>query len=213
MMPTPEIHSTAIPNTRPTESRAAVVTRAVASMPPPKPADTGFQLSARQKRDIPIVRVHQVNAWAEVFSAAFVGLELAVACTTTQMESGGRMIYGSDPASAWMNDGPYGRLWGEEVTRDNAEWAWAEIERGAASNGFGMKQLTAPPLIADANAHGGVWVAQHNAAAGDRFFRSLIRESGSLWAAFMHYNGEGPAAVDYANRCVAIVDTWRARLG
>jgi hypothetical protein len=221
MPPKPEAHSTERPKTVPTDKREDVLKRAEAKLPPPnKPngfallmRQWGFRLNPTARRQVAIVSRYQLHGFEEVFSAYYTGLDLAVACTTTQMESSGQMIYGQDPASAWMNEGPYGRLWEEPVTKANATWAWSRIQQGATSNGFGIKQLTSPALIADAMAHGGVWNPQHNCAAGDRFFLSLIRESGSLWAAFMHYNGSGPAAEQYANNCCQIVNQWRARLG
>jgi hypothetical protein len=222
MPPKPTVHPVTPPAKPPTEKSEEVVARAHQKMPPPNPPrraasllrQATFRLDPRQRRLVNIVNQHQLNGWAEVFSAYYIGLELAVACTTTQMESSGRMIYGSDPGADWMNHGPYGRMFGEPVTRQNAQWAWGEIQAGKTSNGFGIKQLTSPNLIADANAHGGVWNAQHNCASGDRFFLALIHESGNnLWTAFYHYNGSGPMAERYANDACAIVQTWRARLG
>jgi hypothetical protein len=173
-----------------------------------------FKLTKTQEHLIPIVARYQQNADAEVFSAYYVGLELAVACSTTQLESGGRGIYGSDPASSWMNASPWGRLWGEAVTKDNFAWFWECVSvRGYTSNGVHMKQLTSPSLIAAANARGGAWNAQHNAAEGNKFFIELINQSGgSVWTAAYHYNGAGQAAVDYANEFVDIVAQWQERL-
>lgn len=147
----------------------------------------------------------------EVFAADYVGLETAVACTTTQLESGGRNIYGADPASSWMNRGPFGTLWERPVTPGNFKWFWSEVEKGAVSNGVGAKQLTSASLIAAANRRGGAWIPEHNCAEGDEFFLELIHETGSLWAAFYHYNGSGAAADAYANNALAIVGDWRER--
>jgi hypothetical protein len=155
-----------------------------------------------------IVSQHQQNAWAEVFSAAYIGLELAVACTTTQLESGGRMVYGSDPGATWMEG-----LWGHQVTKVNYQQIFLPgIKRGEVSNGVGIKQLTSPSLIYAADARGGAWNAQHNCAEGDAFFLALIRQTGSLWMAFYAYNGSGPAAQNYANMAIGIVGEWRQRL-
>jgi hypothetical protein len=219
--PQAEAHSTEKPAKVPTEDREAVLARAYEKLPPIRKPNAltamfqqwGFRLSAKARSQVAIVSRYQLHAFEEVFAAYYVGLDLATACTTTQMESSGQMIYGQDPGSEWMNQGPYGKLWEEPVTKENATWAYNLIRQGHTSNGFGIKQLTSPNLIADAMAHGGAWNAEHNCAAGDRFFLSLINESGSLWAAFMHYNGSGPAAQAYADRCVGLVNIWRARLG
>jgi hypothetical protein len=221
MPPQAEAHSTERPAKIPTEDREAVLARAYEKLPPINKSNGfaalmrswGFRLSPKARRQVAIVSRYQLHGFEEVFSAYYTGLDLAVACTTTQMESSGQMIYGQDPGSEWMNEGPYGKLWEEPVTKANATWAYGLIQQGHTSNGFGIKQLTSPNLIADAMAHGGVWDAQHNCAAGDRFFLSLIQQSGSLWAAFMHYNGSGPAAQRYADNCCQVVNVWRARLG
>lgn len=152
------------------------------------------------------------TAEAEVFSAHYIGLDLAIACTTSELESGGRNIYGADPASSWMNDGPFGDLWEHEVTKANYEWFVAEVKAGHTSNGVGPKQLTSLSLLEAADARGGAWNAQHNCAEGDRFFLELLHQAGSTWAAFRDYNGSGPAADVYANRAVALVNDWHARL-
>lgn len=178
---------------------------------------TKLALSPTQRRYIRIISAQgaswSVNAWPEVFAAAYTGLELAVACTTTQLESSGRNIYGADPASAWMNDGPYGRLWENQVTHQNYLWFGARVDAGMTSNGVGAKQLTSRYLQRAADARGGCWVPEHNCAQGDAFFLALLAQSpGSLWTAAYHYNGSGSAAVAYANLFMAVCDEWRARL-
>lgn len=171
-----------------------------------------IKLTASQKRQAAIVARYLQNADAEVYSAHYVGLDLAIACTTTQLETGGRNIYGADPASAWMNDGPHGVLWEHTVTKANYEWFVADVKAGRVSNGVGPKQLTSLSLLEAADARGGAWLPQHNCAEGDRFFLGLLHSEGSTWAAFRSYNGSGPAAEAYADRAVAIVATWRSRL-
>ena len=171
-----------------------------------------FKLTKAQQRLIPIVAQHQLNAQAEVFAAFYVNLELAVACTTTQLESTGRMVYGADPASSWMNDGPFGDLWEHEVTEASYKWFGHEVDLGRVSNGVGLKQLTSRSLQVAADNRGGCWVAEHNAAEGDVLMIELINQTGSIWHAFYSYNGSGAAAVNYANNAEAIVSEWRARL-
>lgn len=169
-------------------------------------------LTPAQKKQAVIVGRYLQNAEAEVFSAHYTGLDLAVACTTTQLESGGRNIYGADPASAWMNDGPFGELWEHDVTRPSYEWFIAEVKAGRTSNGVGQKQLTSLSLLEAADAHGGAWDPQHNCAEGDRFFIELLHQAGSVWAAARDYNGSGPAADAYADRFIVIVNEWHERL-
>lgn len=175
--------------------------------------DMGVPTPAQAKQVAVVGRyLDPATAWAEVFSAEYVGLELAVACTTTELETGGRSVYGADPASSWMNDGPFGTLWEQPVTESNYKWFIGHVKAGAVSNGVGVKQLTSLSLLEAADARGGAWQVQHNCAEGDRFFVELLHQAGSLWAAFRDYNGSGPAADAYANRAVALVETWRARL-
>ena len=170
--------------------------------------------NATQAKQVAIVGKYldPATAWAEVFSAGYVGLELAVACATTELETGGRHIYGADPASAWMNSGPFGTLWEQPVTEANYKWFVGRVKGGSVSNGVGVKQLTSLSLLEAADARGGAWNPQHNCAEGDRFFLGLVHQAGSLWAAFRDYNGSGPAAEAYADRAVALVGLWRARL-
>lgn len=163
-------------------------------------------------RKVWVVSKYLENPFAEVFSAAYTGLELAVACTTSQLESTGRNIYGADPASLWMNTGPYGELWEHPVTKANYAWFIARVHEGHTSDGVGPKQLTSLGLLEAADAHGGAWRPQPNCAEGDRFFLALIREAGSEWAAFRDYNGSGPAAEHYADEAMGVVETWRQRL-
>jgi hypothetical protein len=178
---------------------------------PEKKRKAAFQLDAKQKKLIPVVAQLQENARPEVYAAFYVGLELAIAVTTTRLESSGRNIYGADPASSWMNDGPFEELWEHPVTKENFAWFWPHVVAGATSNGVGQKQLTSESLIAAANARGGAWLPEHNCAEGDVFFKELIAEAGSIWEAFYHYNGSGPAAERYANDAVAVVGEMRER--
>jgi hypothetical protein len=171
-----------------------------------------FRLSKAEKALIPIVARYQQNADAEVFAAYYVNLELAIACTTTGLESNGLNVYGADPASAWINDGPYGTLWEHEVTESNFRWFWSRVEAGAVSDGVGPKQLTSASLIAAANARGGAWIPERNCGEGNRFFQELLNQTGSIWESYFHYNGGGSVAANYANRAVGIVAEWRARL-
>lgn len=173
----------------------------------------GFALTPSQKRLIPIVGRYQQNAQPEVFAAFYTGIELAVACATTELESKGENIYGADPASYWMNSGPYGELWEHTVVRESYLWFGARVDAGATSNGVGQKQLTSRSLQRAADARGGCWVAEHCCAEGDVFMLELIHQTGSIWAAAYAYNGAGPAAVAYANEYVAVVAQWRARVG
>jgi hypothetical protein len=170
-----------------------------------------FVLSKAQQKQVPIVAQFQQNAEAEVYAAYYVGLELAVACATTNMESKGLNIYGADPASSWMNNGPYGELWEHGVTEQSYKWFGARVDQGYTSNGVGQKQLTARSLQVAADARGGCWVPEHCCAEGDVFFLELIRQSGSIWRAFYSYNGSGPAAVNYANEAVGLVAGFRAK--
>jgi hypothetical protein len=171
-----------------------------------------FKLSKAEKALIPTVGRYQQNAQPEVFAAYYVNLELAIACTTTALESNGRNIYGADPASAWCNDGPFGILWERDVTRDSYEWFGGMVDRGYTSNGVGPKQLTFRPLQKAADVRGGCWVPEHNCAAGNAFFIELIHQAGSVWGAFYAYNGAGAVAAAYANRAVGMAAVWRERL-
>jgi hypothetical protein len=103
-------------------------------------------------------------------------------------------------------------LWGKPVTRTNYVGVRRGIDEGRPSNGIGRKQLTSPSLQIAADRRGGCWVDEHNCGEGDAFFLALIHQTGSLWRAFYSYNGAGPAAVDYANRALGLVATWRSRL-
>jgi hypothetical protein len=166
-------------------------------------------------------RVLVANGWMiedgvmdEIYAAHYVGLDLAVAAATTHVESGGKNIYGGDPASSWMNHGPFGELWEHEVTKENFAWFWREDQNPqVTSNGVGRKQLTSKSLIVAANARGGAWLNEHNAAEGDLYMKELINQSrGSLWTAAYHYNGSGPDAVRYANDYVSLVTDIRSEL-
>lgn len=169
-----------------------------------------FHLSLSQKALIPVVQRLQnctlEVAQAEVYSAYYTGLDLSVACATTQLESNGQHIYGNDPGTEWMQG-----LDGKPVTKDNyLTFVKPGVYGGKTLNGIGVKQLTSLGLVQAADARGGAWNVQHNCAEGDRFFLELLRQTGSLWQAFMSYNGSGPAAVAYADHAVSVVAQWRA---
>jgi hypothetical protein len=169
-----------------------------------------FHLSPSQKALIPVVQRLQnctaEVAQAEVFAAFYTGLDLSVACATTQLESNGQHIYGNDPGTGWMQG-----LDGKLVTKDNyLTFVKPGLYRGETLNGVGIKQLTSLGLVQAADARGGAWHVEHNAATGDRFFLELLRQTGSLWQSFYSYNGSGSAAQNYANHAVAVVAQWRA---
>ena len=197
----------------PGESRQIIAKAQASTNPQPLPVlarirTRAMELSSTQQRHADVIRHYlQGDPWAEVFAASYIGLELAVACATTQLESGGLNIYGQDPASSWMSD-----LWEKPVTRTNYLGVRRGIDEGRPSNGIGRKQLTSPSLQLAADKRGGCWVDEHNCGEGDAFFLALINQTGSLWAAAYHYNGAGAAAQDYANRFLGIVGTWRQRL-
>lgn len=171
-------------------------------------------MTPAMRRQVKIVGEHlsPATAYAEVFAAHYIGLELAVACTTTENETGGPNIFQYE-SGIWADSTPYGNLSGRVLTQSSAVWALdAEIRGLRPLIGFGTKQLTSLSLVEGAQARGGVWNPEHGCAEGDAFFLALLRETGSLWKAFYSYNGSGQAAMDYANKASERVLQWRGWL-
>lgn len=135
------------------------------------------------------------------------GIELAVAATVIEMESGGRHIWGSDPGvtgGAYVKGGP--------VTQQNYVAYRGLVNAGRIGRqGCGVAQLTSAGYQQSGDALGGCWDVVANYRAGFRGLQALIRQYGTS-GGFQHYNGSGPAAIAYANRAMSKYLVWKTRL-
>lgn len=137
--------------------------------------------------------------------AAKVGIELAVAATMVQKESGGRNVWGSDAVNT---AGIYVK--GSEVTRE-AYLRYKAVRKTIGAQGVGPAQLTWSGYQDQADAIGGCWDWRCNLTVGLQALRDNINRS-DLRSGFRAYNGSGPAAEAYADDAMAKLATWRQRL-
>jgi hypothetical protein len=148
------------------------------------------------------------NAAVIVQASALERLGLSYCCAMIENESGGRNIFGADPAGDALP-----REWYDTpVTHEKFEVFWANVQRGMTSNGVGPAQLTSPSLISAANARGGTWIPLHNMTEGFAFLKSLFEQHDGPLGGFTAYNGSGPAAEAYGQRAVALAEQWQARI-
>lgn len=135
------------------------------------------------------------------------GLDLAVAATVIQKESGGRNVWGSDPG---LTGGTYVK--GGPVTQANYLAYRARVNaRTIGHQGCGPAQLTSAPYQQSGDALGGCWDPVANMRAGFRGLGALINTYG-VYEGFVHYNGAGPAAIAYANDAMSKYAVWQQRL-
>lgn len=147
------------------------------------------------------------NAELIAAAAAAERVDLAIAATMVQKESGGRNVWGHDPMDALRIYTP-----GAPVTRE-AYLAYRSAQDAGriGAQGVGPAQLTYPPLQRQADAEGGCWDPAVNLRVGLRHLADLQRSYG-MRDGFRRYNGSGSAAESYADDAMVKLARWRERL-
>lgn len=142
-----------------------------------------------------------------VEAAQLEGIDLAVAATVIQKESGGRNVWGSDGVST---GGTY--IKGTIVTQAAYLGYRSAVQAGRIGRqGVGPAQCTSAGYQNSADSLGGCWLPIPNMRSGFRGIQALIRRYG-VRGGFVHYNGSGPAAEAYANDAMAKYAVWQQRL-
>jgi hypothetical protein len=142
-----------------------------------------------------------------VEAAQLEGIDLAVAATVIQKESGGRNVWGSDGVST---GGTY--IKGTVVTQASYLAYRTAVQAGRIGRqGVGPAQCTSAGYQNSADSLGGCWLPIPNMRSGFRGIQALIRRYG-VRGGFVHYNGSGPAAEAYANDAMAKYAVWQQRL-
>jgi hypothetical protein len=142
-----------------------------------------------------------------VAAAQMEGIDLAVAATVIEMESGGRNIWGGDTtvtAGTYAPEGP--------VTQANYLAYRTAMQAGRIPrNGVGPAQCTSAQYQDTADELGGAWIPLANYRSGFRGLQALIDAYGTF-GGLEHYNGSGPAAIAYANTAMSKYAVWQQRL-
>jgi hypothetical protein len=151
---------------------------------------------------------HGLGLAEEIVAAAHLEhLDLAVAATIIQKESGGRNVWGSDPG---LTGGTYSK--GAAVTQANYLAYRAAVQTGRIGRqGVGPAQCTSAGYQNSADQLGGCWLPVPNMRSGFRGIGALINKYG-VRGGFVHYNGSGPAAQAYANDAMTKYAIWQQRL-
>lgn len=142
-----------------------------------------------------------------VQAAVLENVDIAVAATILQKESGGRNVWGSDPGST---GGAYVK--GSTVTQHDYLAYRAAVQAGRIGRqGVGPMQCTSSSYQSQADALGGAWLPVPNMRSGLRGLGNLIRAYGIRDGA-RRYNGSGPAAEAYAADFMNKYAVWKQRL-
>jgi hypothetical protein len=142
-----------------------------------------------------------------VAAALMEGIDLAVAATVIEKESGGRNIWGADTTVTGGTYTPEGPVTQENYLAYRAAMKAGRIPR----NGCGPAQCTSAQYQDTADELGGCWDPTANYRSGFRGLQALISAYG-IYGGFEHYNGSGPAAIAYANSCMVRYAVWQQRL-
>ena len=162
----------------------------------------------RQIETVAAINEHLGYGASILEEAQRVGIELALACALVEQESGGRNIFGCDLGP--RSGPPYCH---QDVTRSRVEALIAHVNRGGASNGVGLTQLTTPALIFDAEEEGGAHLPRCQLNVGFHYLRSLIGwGNGVRWALGAYNGGPGNPQFSYADEVLAKRERWRQRL-
>lgn len=164
---------------------------------------------SRDSRLIHLMAAYGLENGASILAASRkVDIPLSVLCAMFQSESGGRNIFGADPAGNALPS----RWFDTPVSYWKFQYFWRRVHKGYTSNGVGPSQLTSPGLIQTAQNLGGAWKVLPNMIAGARALKDLYAGVGSSdWRlAFQHYNGSGPAAEAYGYRTIEHQRAWHS---
>lgn len=132
---------------------------------------------------------------------------LARCLALLENESGGANIFGADPDGIALP-----RQWYDTPVTENKYRVYLKRRHeGMTPNGVGPCQLTSAGLQDEADNLGGCWKVDPNMKVGFAFLHQLILEHG-VFGGFEHFNGSGPAAVEYAIRALARAKAWETRL-
>lgn len=143
-----------------------------------------------------------------VRAAQMEGLDLAIAATVIEKESGGRNVWGSDGVST---GGTYTK--GGPVTQSNYVAYRTAMKAGKIGRqGVGPAQCTSAEYQDRADQLGGCWLPLANMRSGFRGLKALTDRYG-LQQGARRYNGSGAAAERYGADFVARHRVWVQRLG
>jgi len=150
-----------------------------------------------------------VNAAQVVAIAGAVGLDLAVACTILEKESGGgQNVWGHDgvdPGGTYVKGAP--------VTQADYLAYRGKLKAGLIkAQGVGPCQLTWSGYQEAADKLAGCWDWHSNCTVGFQAIRDLQRSKG-VRGGFIAYNGAAKYADDPVNGAMVLLDRWRTRLG
>lgn len=155
------------------------------------------------------------NADAIAAAARRADVPLALAAALTQLESGGRNVFGHDAGG--VHSAPRGTV--VPVTRERFEELVARVAAGETSNGVGPAQITWPPYFEQARRRGlRLWEPEDNLAFGLEILRGhlggeateeAIARAGTLYNAGTLKGG----VTDYGRRLARATRDWAARLG
>jgi hypothetical protein len=150
-----------------------------------------------------------VNAAQVVAIAGAVGLDLAVACTILEKESGGgQNVWGHDgvdPGGTYVKGAP--------VTQADYLAYRGKLKAGLIkAQGVGPCQLTWSGYQEAADKLAGCWDWHSNCTVGFQAIRDLQRSKG-IRGGFIAYNGAAKYADDPVNGAMVLLDRWRTRLG
>lgn len=123
-----------------------------------------------------------------IWEARRADLPISLAFALVEQESAFRNIFGHD------RGGPFP---GQQVTRERVQALLRHTAGGGTSNGVGLTQLTWPPLIREAERHGGAHTPRAQLRVAFSHLSQLIQTYGRA-DGIRRYNGSGPAAVAYS---------------
>lgn len=139
------------------------------------------------------------HAWKIVVEARRARIHVNDAFALVEQESNFRNIFGHDPG------GPFPGL---KVTRDRVDALLRHVDNGGTSNGVGLTQLTWPPFIRQADKMlGGAANPRNQLIVSFNTLARLQRQYGRH-NGFVHYNGGGSAAEQYADVMMLRAQKW-----
>jgi hypothetical protein len=165
-------------------------------------------MEAREKKLVEMVRSAGFSFGPTIVTEAKrEGLPLALALALVEQESGFRNIFGCDlgarETAPWCH---------QDVNRDRVKALIAHVNRGGASNGVGLTQLTSIDFIRQAEAEGGAHTVDAQCRVGFRLLHGLIERHGVRVGIGAYNGGEGNPQLDYADDVLALRAKWQGRI-
>lgn len=168
-----------------------------------RPTAADLRLAAKAKK-------HGANySLRIILEARRVDIPVSLGFALVEQESSFRNVYGSDPRP----NGGTADLMGKPVTKLNyTAYRGRRGSRGQGGmQGVGPCQLTWWEFQDFADKLGGCWVPKHNIRVGFDVLASLIQQRG-MRKGIARYNGDGPAADNYATGVLSKQAKWHERL-